>query len=102
EVLAFHRQLEPSALASVNGFVQSERAEIRQKAWRVLALAEPRAAALYQAGIADPDLNVRRLALETACWGGQSWLLPHLRKLAGRPAALDFDALDLLAVLGTI
>jgi len=55
----------------------------------------------YAEGVQDADLAVRRAALLAAAWSRQKWLLDHCRSAAERLDAAEFDAVWLLAVLGS-
>lgn len=55
----------------------------------------------YPEGVRDADPGVRRAALLAAAWTQQKWLLSHCRSAAERPELQDFDAIWLLAVLGS-
>ncbi|MEX0712865.1 MAG: FHA domain-containing protein [Pirellulales bacterium] len=55
----------------------------------------------YPEGVRDADPGVRRAALLAAAWTGQKWLLSHCRSAAERLDVQDFDAIWLLAVLGS-
>ena len=54
----------------------------------------------YDAGIADEDPQVRRESLHAAAWTRQRWLLDYCRLQAQTPSPDNWDALQLLAILG--
>jgi pSer/pThr/pTyr-binding forkhead associated (FHA) protein len=49
---------------------------------------------------ADADLDVRRVALWSAAWAKQAWVLDYCRRLCDDPKPEDFEAAYLLGVLG--
>jgi pSer/pThr/pTyr-binding forkhead associated (FHA) protein len=55
----------------------------------------------YRDALLDEDPGVRRTALLTAVWTRQPWLLDYCRQVATQPAGAHWDAVFLLAVLGT-
>ena len=59
------------------------------------------AAVSLHEGLRDPDPRVRHEALLAAVWTRQSWLLAHCRRQAEAPTAENWDAVLMLAILGT-
>lgn len=55
----------------------------------------------YASALADSDPGVRSEALLAAAWAGEKWLLDHCAQAARRPSAENWDAILLLAILGT-
>lgn len=99
EVLAFRQAPEvKSGLAE--RFLAHADAPVRRAAWRVVALGAPCGPERFAAGWSDPDVEVRRRALEAAAWHRSRDLMPHCRSLADRPESGHLAALYLLAVLG--
>jgi len=58
-------------------------------------------AACFRTAINDPDPAVRREVLLAAVWTRQPWVLDHCRRVSARPSLEHWDAIYLLAVLGT-
>lgn len=99
EVFAFHADF-PVDEQRVRRFLLDEDAAVRAGGWRLVAYLgmrlDPKA---YAAGLRD-DPIVRRAALNAAAWCGEAGVLSVGRSLAENPSPENFDALELLAILG--
>src|SRR5262249_19627515 len=62
EVLAFHSFLELTT-AQFERFLKHEKAEVRQAGWRAASMSVALRPETYEAGLGDPDPEVRREAL---------------------------------------
>ena len=99
DVFAFHADF-PVAEQRVRRFLHDEDPAVRAGGWRLVSYLgmrlDPKA---YAAGLRD-DPVVRRAALHAAAWCGEPGVLSVGRSLAEHPSPENFDALELLALLG--
>lgn len=101
EVLAFRGlcDIDPQWLRDL---VSAASPRVREAGWRLVSYLvrsiEPGA---YEAALGDEDAGVRRSALLAGAWCGEPVVLATARQLARAPAAEDYHALHLLAVLAT-
>lgn len=56
----------------------------------------------YQTALEDDDPIVYRAAIWAAAWGRQPWLLDYCRRIAHFPCQENWEAIRVLAVLGTV
>ncbi|WP_182867478.1 FHA domain-containing protein [Rhodopirellula sp. JC639] len=54
----------------------------------------------FQEGIRDKDPQVRRAAIHAAAWCREAWLLDFCRECAYDPSPDQWDALEMLSILG--
>jgi HEAT repeat protein len=100
EILAFHgfHDLGPARLES---FLIDPNPYVRQVGWRITSRINiPLSRKIYEEGMQDKDLDVRREAMFAAGWNRNGWLLDYCRRLAASPSSEHYDAYLLLAVLG--
>jgi uncharacterized protein (TIGR02270 family) len=99
EVFVFHSDF-PLDEQRVRRFLHDEDPAVRAGGWGLVGYLglrlDPKT---YAAGLRD-DPFVRRAALRAGAWCGEPGILAVGRKLAEHPAPDNFDALELLAVLG--
>jgi uncharacterized protein (TIGR02270 family) len=73
---------------------------LRLRAWQCAnRCARATTAEQTLAGALDADPMVRQLALLTAAWAGQGWVLEHCRRAAAKPTTDHWAELELLSVL---
>ena len=90
--------LQPSPLTTVNRPLAPlpQKGATAVSPRTILTIPQP-----YDAGIKDEDPAVRREALFAAAWTRQPWLLEYCRAQSQTPSAENWDAILLLAILGT-
>lgn len=106
QALTFHTKLD-TRTDRLKEFFTDDNAQVRQTAWRLVMLdsnswqVSPYIFTLLsEAVMHDQDPAVRLQAMWTAAWTQQTWLLDHCRKLTAEPSPENFDAIELLAILG--
>jgi len=98
EALALRGRLRPDSRAQER-WLAAEEPSVRRKAWRIASLcAVPQTRAVWERGLADPDLAVRAEARRAALWCRQAWVLDEARR--GRGPAADSDSMSLVAATG--
>ena len=55
----------------------------------------------YSEALADADSGVRREALHAAAWAREKWIVDHCALMARKPTVENWDAVLLLAILGS-
>jgi uncharacterized protein (TIGR02270 family) len=101
DVLARRNALQLST-KQLDRFLRSDDPATRAGGWRVVAQLQPAIdAKIYAAAMRDDDAGVRSEALYAGAWCGERGILGVLRQLAREPVAGNFEALRILAVLGS-
>jgi uncharacterized protein (TIGR02270 family) len=99
EVFAFHADF-PVDQQRVLRFLHDEDPAVRAGGWRLVGYLGMRLDAKTYAAALRDDPVVRRAALHAAAWCGEPGVLSVARSLADHPSPDNFDALELLAILG--